>query len=182
VGLKAVVLEQSDKLRPEGTTIGLFNNGMRVLELFDLADQFRNIYFNISEPYEIRCVERKVLLEAIAGQVPRGTIRLNSRVTNIKKSETSPNVTNLELEDGSTYSAKVVVGFDGVNSIVGSWLGLEKPKSIGQIEIRGMAEFHSGYNFSKSSRSFLGRTIWITIYPMTTTKVYWFVVWKESSE
>jgi hypothetical protein len=52
-------------------------------------------------------MERKVLLEAIAGQVPQGTIRLNSRVTNTKKSEASPNVTNLELEDGSTYSAKV---------------------------------------------------------------------------
>jgi flavin-dependent dehydrogenase len=75
-----------------------------------------------------------------------------------------------------------VVGFDGANSIVGSWLGLEKPKSIRQIEVRGMAEFHNGYNFSKSARSFLGTTIWITIYPMTTTKAYWFVVWKESSE
>ncbi len=60
-----------------------------------------------NRPHEMRCVERKELLEAIAGQVPQGTIRLNSRVTNIKKSETSPNVTNLELEDGSTYSAKV---------------------------------------------------------------------------
>jgi hypothetical protein len=55
----------------------------------------------------MRCLERKVLLEAIAGQVPEGTIRLNSRVTNIKISETSPNVTSLELEDGSTYFAKV---------------------------------------------------------------------------
>ncbi|CAK9208139.1 unnamed protein product, partial [Sphagnum troendelagicum] len=189
VGLKAVVLEQSDKLRVEGTTIGLFNNGMRILELFDLADQFRSIYFNNSEyvlvsdkPHEMRCVERKVLLEAIAGQVPQGTIRLNSRVTNIKKSETSPNVTNLELEDGSTYSAKVVVGFDGVNSIVGSWLGLEKPKPIEQLAVRGMAEFHNGYNFPKFARFFLGTTIWITIFPMTTTKVYWFVVWKGSSE
>jgi hypothetical protein len=34
-----------------------------------------------------------------------------------------------------------VVGFDGVNSIVGSWLGLKKPTSVGQLEIRGMAEF-----------------------------------------
>jgi L-2-hydroxyglutarate oxidase LhgO len=55
----------------------------------------------------MRCVERKVLLEAIVGQVPQGTIRLNSPVTNIKKSETSPNATNLKLEDGSTYFAKV---------------------------------------------------------------------------
>ncbi len=42
VGLKAVVLEQSNKLRSEVTA-----NGMCVLEIFDLANQFRNIYFNI---------------------------------------------------------------------------------------------------------------------------------------
>jgi phytoene dehydrogenase-like protein len=55
----------------------------------------------------MRCVERKVLLEALAAQIPKGTIRLNSQVTSIKKSETSPNFTDLELQDGSTYSAKV---------------------------------------------------------------------------
>jgi 2-polyprenyl-6-methoxyphenol hydroxylase-like FAD-dependent oxidoreductase len=41
-----VVLEQSDKLRPEGTTMTLWNNGMRILELFGLADQFRSMYLN----------------------------------------------------------------------------------------------------------------------------------------
>jgi hypothetical protein len=52
-------------------------------------------------------VERKVLLKALAAQIPKGTIRLNSQVINIKKLETSPNFTNLELQDGSTYSTKV---------------------------------------------------------------------------
>jgi 2-polyprenyl-6-methoxyphenol hydroxylase-like FAD-dependent oxidoreductase len=47
VGLKAVVLEQSDKLRPQGTNMTLWNNGMRILELFGLADQFRSMYLNI---------------------------------------------------------------------------------------------------------------------------------------
>jgi hypothetical protein len=28
---------------------------------------------------------------------------------------------------------RVVVGFNGVNSIIGSWLGLEKPNRIGQF-------------------------------------------------
>jgi 2-polyprenyl-6-methoxyphenol hydroxylase-like FAD-dependent oxidoreductase len=46
VGLKAVVLEQSDKLRVEGTAITLWNNAMKVMELFDIADQLRNAYVN----------------------------------------------------------------------------------------------------------------------------------------
>ncbi len=77
---------------------------------------------------------------------------------------------------------QVVVGFDGVNSIVGSWLGLEKPKSIGQVRVGGMAEFHNGYNFPKLFRIFYGRAVRIGIIPMTATKVLWFVVWNDSSE
>lgn len=56
----------------------------------------------------MRIVERKALLEALAGQLPEGTIRFNSRVTSIKKPQTSSSpFTDLELQDGSTYSAKV---------------------------------------------------------------------------
>jgi hypothetical protein len=29
-----------------------------------------------------------------------------------------------------------LVGYDGVNSIIGFWLDLEKPKSVGQVEMR----------------------------------------------
>ncbi len=67
----------------------------------------RKLHGSRNRPHEMHSVERKVLLEAFAGQIPQGTIRLNSQVTSIKKSETSPDVTNLELQDGSTYSAKV---------------------------------------------------------------------------
>jgi 2-polyprenyl-6-methoxyphenol hydroxylase-like FAD-dependent oxidoreductase len=130
----------------------------------------------------MRCVERKALLEALVAQIPKGTIRLNSQVTSIKKSETSPNFTDLELQDGSTYSAKVVVGFDGVNSIVGSWLGLKKPNSVGQLEIRGMAEFPSAHNFSDVFRIIYGNQVAIGLNTMTPTKVFWFVVWTDWSE
>jgi hypothetical protein len=72
---------------------------------FNLANSQKLHEFN--RPHEMRCVERKVLLEALAPQIPKRTIQLNSQVTSIKMSKTSPNFTNLELQDGSTYSAKV---------------------------------------------------------------------------
>jgi len=53
-------------------------------------------------------VDRKVLLEVIAGELPEGTIRFNSQVTGIKKSETRTGFTKVELQDGSTYTAKVI--------------------------------------------------------------------------
>ena len=48
VGLNAVVLEQSNKLRAEGVTIALYTNGMRVLQILGLADRFRSTSINIS--------------------------------------------------------------------------------------------------------------------------------------
>jgi len=75
-----------------------------------------------------------------------------------------------------------VVGFDGVNSIVGSWLGLKKPNSVGQLEIRGMAEFPNAHNFSNLFRIFYGKQIVIGFNSMTPTKVFWLVVWTDWSE
>jgi flavin-dependent dehydrogenase len=65
---------------------------------------------------------------------------------------------------------QVVVGFDGVNSIIGSWLGFEKPKKIKQLEIRRMANFPNCHNFPKMFYIFLGRTVYLAILPMTLTK------------
>jgi 2-polyprenyl-6-methoxyphenol hydroxylase-like FAD-dependent oxidoreductase len=48
VGLKAMVLEQSDNLRTEGTAITLSSNAFLVLENLDVADQFRSTYLNIA--------------------------------------------------------------------------------------------------------------------------------------
>jgi hypothetical protein len=72
-----------------------------------------------------------------------------------------------------------MVGFDGVNSIVGSWLGLKKPTRIGQLETRGLAEFPNGHNFSNLFRMFYGKKITININTTTPTKVFWLVVWTD---
>jgi 2-polyprenyl-6-methoxyphenol hydroxylase-like FAD-dependent oxidoreductase len=47
LGLRAVVLEKSDRLRSEGTAIVLWTNAMHVLEVLGLADQFRSMYINL---------------------------------------------------------------------------------------------------------------------------------------
>lgn len=47
VGIKSVVLEQSDRLRSEGTSITLWTNAMRVLEVFEMAEQFRRASINL---------------------------------------------------------------------------------------------------------------------------------------
>ena len=55
---------------------------------------------------EVRAVERRILLETLANQLPPDTISYSSKLTKIEKSETSE--TLLELADGTKISAKVL--------------------------------------------------------------------------
>lgn len=204
VGLKAVVLEQADTLRAMGTSITLWTNALRVLDVLGIGEQFRRMYCNILEyaiineggkriaglvladckggPHEMRAVERKVLLKALAGQLPEGTIRFKSKVTSIKKSESSVGVTDIQLVDGSVYSAKVVLGFDGQNSVVASWIGLEKAELVGHVGIRGLAVFPDGHKFEEKSLYYVGKGARCAILPSSATKVYWFAIWNDWSE
>lgn len=75
-----------------------------------------------------------------------------------------------------------MVGFDGANSMIGSWMGLEKPKTIGELQIRGMAVFLDDHGLGELWRTYLGTGVRISFVPMTPTKVYWFIVWADHSE
>ncbi|KAG0624132.1 hypothetical protein M758_3G226500 [Ceratodon purpureus] len=203
-GIKAVVLEQSDTLRAWGAGITLWNNAFSVLDVLGLGDRFRSMYINLlawetlnsqgevlakvkfadceGGPHDLRAVDRKVILEVLAGELPEGTIRFSSGVIGIKKSESRTGITELELQDGSTYSAKVVLGFDGINSYVASWLGLPKPQPVGHIGIRGMAVFPEGHKLDYTVRLFVGKGCRAAYIPASPTNVSWFFVWNDSPE
>lgn len=59
-----------------------------------------------SGDHEVRCVKRKALLEALAKELPSGTIRYSSKVVSIEESGFSKLV---HLADGSTLKTKVMI-------------------------------------------------------------------------
>ncbi|KAL8140460.1 hypothetical protein V2J09_006481 [Rumex salicifolius] len=92
-----------------------------------------------SRKHEIRCIERRVLAESLAKELPEGSIRFSSKLVSFEES-CSPNDNYykiLHLGDGSFLKAKVLIGCDGTNSSVGRWLGLKAPWFIGRCAIRG---------------------------------------------
>jgi len=53
--------------------------------------------------HEVRCVKRKLLLEALAKELPNGTIRLSSKVVCIEQS----GFKLVHLADGTIFKTKV---------------------------------------------------------------------------
>lgn len=56
---------------------------------------------------EVRCVRRQLMLEAIANELPSGTIRFLSKVVAIEESGFSK-IKIVRLDDGTTIKTKVI--------------------------------------------------------------------------
>lgn len=80
------------------------------------------------------------------------------------------------------YHEQVVVGYDGANSVIASWMGIEKTVAIGTIAIRGLAIFPEGHTLEDKAYSYVGNGARSALVPSTSTKVYWFIVWNDWSE
>lgn len=66
-----------------------------------------NLTFDCGNSQEVRAVERRMLLETLASQLPPNTISFSSKIKNIEGSKKDEIV--LKLEDDSQISAKVTL-------------------------------------------------------------------------
>ncbi|CAI0408003.1 unnamed protein product [Linum tenue] len=129
--------------------------------------------------HEVRCMKRKELVEALSGDLPNGTIRFSSKLVSIQE---SGHLKLLHLADGTTIKAKVLIGCDGVNSVVAKWLGFGKPAYARRSSIRGYAHFESGHGFVHKGFQFHGNGIRVGYNPCDEQTCYWFFTWTPSNE
>ncbi|RHN53791.1 putative FAD-binding domain, FAD/NAD(P)-binding domain-containing protein [Medicago truncatula] len=200
LGVRSLVLEQSESLRTGGTSLTLSKNGWSALDSIGVANYLRTQYLEIqgivlkSEDgkelralnfkekdgsQELRAVERRVLLETLAGQLPTDTIQYSSRLVKI---EPSPNGdTFLEFLDGSKILAKIVIGCDGIRSPIAKWMGFSEPNYVGYCAFRGLASYSDGQPFELRVNYIYGKGLRAGYVPVSPTKVYWFVTFNSSS-
>ncbi|XP_020111484.1 uncharacterized protein LOC109726358 [Ananas comosus] len=200
-----VVLEGHSELRATGAAISIFPNGWYALSALGVAHKLEPYYlpFQISRITDlatgdtqelyfagsahrgeagVRAMHGKALLEALAEELPPGTIRFCSKVVSIKSGGSS-NFTSLHLEDGSIIRAKLLIGCDGVHSVVAQWLGLSAPISSGRSAVRGLAVFPEGHGLETVFRQYLGEGIRAGYVPLNSKEVYWFLInYSTSSE
>ncbi|RZC46511.1 hypothetical protein C5167_039451 [Papaver somniferum] len=181
MGLKSMVLESWENLRVTGFAFGTFTNAWKALDALGIGDTLREQHIllrgsvatsmisgissplrsfsnpqpNMPQGHEVRCVGRTVLLETLANELPHGTVRFCSKVVSI---EEQGYFKLIHLADGSVVKTKVLIGCDGVNSIVAKWLGLQEPLSAGRSATRGHVVFKEseGHSFDPTFLQFFG--------------------------
>uniref|UniRef100_A0A7N0U4U9 FAD-binding domain-containing protein n=1 Tax=Kalanchoe fedtschenkoi TaxID=63787 RepID=A0A7N0U4U9_KALFE len=204
-GIRSVVLERSDDLRVTGTSIIMASNGWYALEQLGVASMLRHtavlieratrvnlasgartpLTFGIAqgEKAEVRSLKRKDLLEVMAGQLFPNTIYFGRRVTSM---EMDPDTLCplLALNDGTQLKAKIVIGCDGANSLIGKHIGLKDSDMLPVTVVRGFTRYEDGHPFENEMMVWNSPPPEIQVgrLPMTNKVVYWFVCWGVTSE
>ncbi|OEL38963.1 FAD-dependent urate hydroxylase [Dichanthelium oligosanthes] len=200
-GVRSLVLESSPALRTAGFAFTAWKNAFRALDALGVGDKIRQQHLQaqalrvmssstgeVAEELDltvqgnrghndIRCVRRDSLLQALEEELPRGTIRYSSRIVSIQE---EGDIKILHLADGSTLRAKVLIGCDGINSVVAKWLGLAEPSYSGRMAARGLAHFPDGHGLGPKFLQFIGRGFRSGMRPCNDTDVYWFFTWTPS--
>jgi len=204
LGIQSLVLESSDSLRVTGSAFTTWKNAWRALDEIGIGDSLRQHHYQLSGilassiisglptsemsfttkanhgEQEVRCVRRKLVLEALQKELPIGTIRFSSKVVSIE--EESGGCSKLvHLANGSVVKAKVLIGCDGVNSVVSKWLGFKKPAFVGRSSIRGFADFKGSHGFEPKFLLFFGNGVRCGFVPCTEDTVYWFFTFISST-
>ncbi|KIV81073.1 hypothetical protein PV11_08523 [Exophiala sideris] len=156
------LFERAKELREFGAGIRIGYNCWRVLELLGVADRVKGHHktstihrngltgekvggtsvANLPIKYQPRRVRRTRLQSALISKVPPGVIQLNKKLASLEDLDTEG--VRLTFQDGTIHTADLVVGADGIRSVVRDHI------------------------FPDHKIRFTGTTIWRVLIPVTS--------------
>ncbi|KAJ0097197.1 hypothetical protein Patl1_27745 [Pistacia atlantica] len=200
LGIRVLILERSPELRAAGAALTLFPNAWLALDALGVAHKLSPLYSPLKTGVVTdvgtgatqaisyagttesglgagpRSVHRKTLLEALAEELPVGAIRFSSHIDAIEtQSQEDSSIAVIHLRDGTIIKSKILIGCDGVHSIVARWLGLGTPVDSGRSAVRGLAVFPDGHGLKQEVKQFLDVGLRAGLVPLNDKEVYWFL-------
>ncbi|XP_015581416.2 monooxygenase 2 [Ricinus communis] len=199
VGIQALILERSDGLRATGSALTLFPNAWLALDALGVSHKLTSFYSSAlrgsvtnvatGAVQEIsfvgnnggpKSVHRKALLEALVQELPADSVRFSSKFTAIEMVEQGgTSIPVVHLEDGTTVKSKVLIGCDGVHSVVAQWLGLSAPFHSGRSSVRGLSVFPQGHGLEQAIKQFVDVGKRAGFVPLNDKEIYWFLTCPE---
>ncbi|KAI1611374.1 salicylate hydroxylase [Exophiala viscosa] len=158
------LFERAEELREFGAGIRIGYNCWRVLELLEAADRVKGHHktaivhrngltgeqvggtsaANLPIQYQPRRVRRTRLQSALISKVPPGVIQLNKKLASLD--DLGAEGVRLTFQDGTNATADLVVGADGIRSVVRDHI------------------------FPDHKINFTGTTIWRVLIPVTSVE------------
>ncbi|XP_021903528.1 FAD-dependent monooxygenase ausM-like isoform X2 [Carica papaya] len=176
-GIKSVILERAECIRETGAAIGVFPNGWRVLDQLGVASDLRSTALQLLGVGECQCLKRNDLVNALANHLPSGTIRFNSQIISVEL-DPSSSYPILHLQDGKTIRAKVLIGCDGANSVIGDFLGLKPKRLFGLLAVRGFTEYPERHGLPMEGVRMRSGNTMSGGAPVNDHLLYWFLLHK----
>ena len=79
-------------------------------------------------------------------------------------------------------SWKVLIGCEGINSVVAKWLGFKQAVASGRSSIRGYTKFKDSHGFGSKFLQFFGNGVRSGFLSCDDKTIYWFFTWYTSPQ
>nr|XP_017244075.1 PREDICTED: zeaxanthin epoxidase, chloroplastic-like isoform X2 [Daucus carota subsp. sativus] len=123
---------------------------------------------------EARCLRRSDLIDTLYNALPPDVVKFGHQIVSVKLDpETSYPV--VQLQDGSSIAAKVLIGCDGAKSTVADFLELKPTKLFDLCSIIGLTNYPNGHSFAHESVRMRINNVSVGRIPIDSNLVYWFV-------
>ncbi|XP_059644353.1 monooxygenase 2-like [Cornus florida] len=205
VGVRALVLERSEGLRATGAALGLFPNAWLALDALGVSHKLTSVYNPSTRGYitdvgngtiqEVSFgatdrdergptfMHRKALLEALVEELSVDAIRFCSKLSSIEAhQQEGTSIAIIHLEDGTIIKAKILIGCDGVHSVVANWLGLGAPVDSGRSAVRGLAIYPKSHGLKQEFQQFVDVGKRGGYVPLNENELYLFFACNSTSK
>lgn len=195
-GLNVNIFESSAEIKPVGAGIILANNAMQVFQKLGIHDKIEKLgnkisYMKITDEqlnsisivdltkYEKKygvhniAIHRGELQKLLANEVGYENLNLSKRLAKIEKSD----LFKLTFEDQSIIESKIVIGADGLKSVVRNQL-FEKStlRNANQICWRGICEIELPEKYHNELNEAWGRGKRFGFVKISNKKSYWYAL------